>query len=274
VDQSVERTNAHLKDVRNQLAAGLVPPSDVLSVEAQASRQTMLSVQSRSLRDSAQEQLAYLIGAPAGSALAPAGALDLGGVEDTDAAALLEDAQRQRADRAALSARVSAAVERAKAAESGRKPSVAVGAGFDYARPNSRIFPRQDKWLYSWDAGVNVNWPLFDGGRSKAELSEALASSRAVTERLAEFDRTLDLDLRQRLNESASARAAIAAAEDGVRAATEARRVIGERYAAGVATSTDVLDAQAALLQAGLDRTQALAAAHLADARLARTLGR
>ena len=61
---------------------------------------------------------------------------------------------------------------------------------------------------------------------------------------------------------------------DAVRSATEARRVLGERFAAGVATSTDLLDANVALLQAELDRTQAIANARLADARLARALGR
>ena len=49
--------------------------------------------------------------------------------------------------------------------------------------------------------------------------------------------------------------------------------MVGERFAAGVATSTDVLDAQVALLQAGLDRTQALANVRLAEARLERALG-
>ena len=53
-----------------------------------------------------------------------------------------------------------------------------------------------------------------------------------------------------------------------MRSATEARRVLGDRFAAGVATSTDVLDAQVALLQAELDRTRALANAKLAEARL------
>ena len=53
----------------------------------------------------------------------------------------------------------------------------------------------------------------------------------------------------------------------GVRSATEARRVIAERFAAGVATNTDVLDAQVALLQAELDRTRALANVNLAAAR-------
>ena len=56
--------------------------------------------------------------------------------------------------------------------------------------------------------------------------------------------------------------------------ATEARRVVQERFAAGVATSTDVLDAQVALLQAELDRTRALATMRLALARLDRAVGR
>jgi outer membrane protein TolC len=49
---------------------------------------------------------------------------------------------------------------------------------------------------------------------------------------------------------------------------------VQERFAAGVATSTDLLDAQVALLQAELDRTRALANARLASARLDRALGR
>jgi outer membrane protein len=76
------------------------------------------------------------------------------------------------------------------------------------------------------------------------------------------------------VSEIASARASIDAAEQAVRAAAEARRVAGERFDAGVATSTDVLDAQLALLQAELDRTEATAGLHLAEARLERTLGR
>jgi outer membrane protein TolC len=65
----------------------------------------------------------------------------------------------------------------------------------------------------------------------------------------------------------------VASADDAVRAATEARRVVGDRFAAGVATSTDLLDAQQAVLQAALDRTQAIASGKLAEARLRRVTG-
>jgi len=71
-----------------------------------------------------------------------------------------------------------------------------------------------------------------------------------------------------------SGRAAVVASNDTVRAAAEARRVVSERYAAGVITQTEVIDADLALLQAELDRTRGMAAVRLAEAQLARALGR
>ena len=61
---------------------------------------------------------------------------------------------------------------------------------------------------------------------------------------------------------------------DPVRAAREAHRVVTDRYRQGVATNTEVLDAQVALVAAALDRTRAVAGTRLAEARLNRALGR
>ncbi|PYR63800.1 MAG: hypothetical protein DMF91_02325 [Acidobacteria bacterium] len=274
VDESVTRVAAHLRDVRNQLNAGLVPPNDVLSVEAQESRQRMLSIQAHATRDVAEAELGRLIGAEPGTAIQPASPLDAPAPESVAIATLIATARQQRAEHAALIKRAKAADERKAAAAAGRKPTIAVGGGLDYARPNPRIFPREAAWRESWDASVNVNWPLFDGGRTRAEVAEATAMARAASERLAEFDTALAVEVRQRLSELESSRAAIDAATDGVRAAAEASRVVGDRFNAGVATSTDRLDAHVARLQADLDRTQALANARLAEARLARALGK
>jgi outer membrane protein TolC len=131
-----------------------------------------------------------------------------------------------------------------------------------------------DEWHRSWDVGVSLSWNAWDAGRTRAEVAETVSLGQAARERLADFDTTLALEIRQRTLELDSARAQIAAAEDGVRASTEARRVVQERFAAGVATATDLLDAQVALLQAELDRTRALAGARLANARLDRAMGR
>ena len=274
VEESLRRVAAHLQDVRNRLAAGLVPPNDVLSVEAQESRQRMLAVQARSTREVAEAELARLVGVEPGTSLEPTALIELPAVPTRSLEGLIASARAQRPERAALNKRTTAAQERERAAGAGLKPTIAVGGGVDYARPNPRIFPRQEAWRESWDASVNISWPVFDGGRVRAELAETAAWSRAVDERAADFDRTLAVEIRQRLSELLASRAVVDAATDAIRSATEARRVVGVRFNAGVATSTDVLDAHVALLQAELDRTQGVAAARLAEARLERALGR
>jgi outer membrane protein TolC len=233
----------------------------------------MLVAQARANRDVAEADLARLIGAPPGTVIEPAAALAPPTVS-TDITALVADARRNRPDRRALLERLEASGLRREAALAGHRPTVAVGGGVDYARPNPRIFPRMRDWRESWDASINVNWPLFDGGRARSETAEASAAQRALEARLAEFDSLLELDIRQRVAELVASRSAIDSAEAAIAAAQEARRVVGDRFAAGVAISTDVTDAQVALLQAQLDRTQAIATARLAEARLNRALGR
>jgi outer membrane protein len=274
VQEAVARAAAHLTDVRNQLAAGTVPPNEVFTVEAQESRQRMLAAQALATRDVAEAELGRLVGAAPGTPIEPADAPDPPAAPTSTLPELIDAARQQRPERNLLEKRARAAGERTHAASAGSRPVVAVAGGVDYARPNPRIFPREDTWRTSWDAGVNVYWPLFDGGRTRSELAEATAQGRALQERLADFDASLASEVRQRLREVEASRAAIDAAADAVRSAAEARRVLGDRFAAGVATATDVLDAQIALFQAELDRTQAIAGAHLADARLARALGR
>ena len=273
LDDSLARMGEHVRDVRNQLDAGLLPPNELLTAQAQEAHQRMLSIQATTTRDMASADLARLAGLDPGTRITPDAPLEPPSVTAT-VEALVAEARQNRPERKALEHRVTAAEERQGAANAGRRPVVAVVGGVDYARPNPRIFPRVGDWRESWDAGVNVAWPIFDGGRAKSEAAEAEAGVRAVQARLAEFDSVVALEIRQRMSELESSRAALDAADIGVRAATEARRVVGDRFAAGVAISTDVVDAQMAILQAQLDRTQAIASARLAEARLNRALGR
>jgi outer membrane protein TolC len=273
VEQSIAAVQAHLNDARRRLDAGIVAPHEVLAVETQESRQQLIAIQARGNRDVAEADLARLIGMPRAriepaSALAPA-------VASTDRPeALVAEAASRRAERQALSQRLSAAEERSRAAEALNRPTLSAAAGLEYARPNPRFFPRENEWHSSWDVSVNVGWLLFDGGRNRAEMAETSAATRAMRARIDEFDAVLDVEVRRAVTELTSSIAAIETADQGIRAAAEARRVANERFLAGVATSAEVLDAQVALLQAELDRTQALAAGRVAEARVARAVGR
>jgi outer membrane protein TolC len=274
IDRSLARAQANVNDVRQRLNAGLVPPNEVASAEAQESRQRMLLIETRNQAEQSSAELARLIGEDVLQPIEPAADLELDAPAAIALPALIAEARSTREERRAIQQRIAAAEEQVAAAEGGRRPAIAITGGFDYARPNPHIFPRADRWDDSWDAGVSATWALWDGGRSKAEAAHARTLIDAARQRLAEFDSVVALDLRQRLLDIDSGRAALAAADDAVRAATEARRVVAERYSAGVAIQTDVLDADVALLQAELDRTRAIAGVRLAEARLTRALGK
>jgi outer membrane protein TolC len=272
--RSLEAVEAHVRDLRARLDQGLIPPSDVLTAEARRSQERLLLIEATNTRRVVEADMRRLLGLEGFAPIEPQAALQPAGPAQAALADLLEEARRRRPERRALEDRVSAARARTDAAGAARRPQLAANAGYDYARPNPRIFPRADEWNDSWDVSVNVSWPLWDGGRAGAARAEAAAGVRAAEARAADFDRLLAFEVQQRQLDLESSLAAIAVADDGLRAAAEARRVLGERFNAGVATSTEVLDAETDVLNADLARTRALANARLAEARLARTLGR
>jgi outer membrane protein TolC len=280
LEQALARSEAHLRDVRERFTVGLIPPNEVASAEAQESRQRMLLIEARNQRELSSAELGRLVGVDvAGGVVEPTATLDvpsaLAPAEPLQARqALVVEARTARPERRGLERRIDAAEHQRAAALAGKLPTVALVAGFDYARPNPRIFPRAERWDDSWDAGVNVSWSLWDGGRMRAEVAQANGLVRVAEARLAELDSLIALEIRQRQLEIDSGRAAVSAAGDAIRAATEARRVVGERYQVGVAAQIELLDADFALLQAEIDRTRALAGIRFAEARLARALGR
>lgn len=277
LQRSLEAIDAQVSALQARFSQGLIPPNDVSAAEAQRAHQRLLALQASNQRAIAEADLRRVTGNDTPGRLEPdpasAAALPLPAAQVEEVAALIATALHARPERRALEQRVAAAGQQVFAAAAAWKPQIAIGGGYDYARPNPRIFPRTTDWRTSWDASVSVSWTLWDGGRRAADRAFAVANQAALRARAADLDRTLTFEVRQRRLEFDSSLAAISAADEEVRAAGDAERAVGERYRAGVATSTDVLDAQVARLEAELDRTRAVADARLAQARLARATG-
>jgi outer membrane protein TolC len=149
-----------------------------------------------------------------------------------------------------------------------------VSGGLDYANPNRQVLPPEAAWKHTWDVGVQLSLSVFDGGRVSAAVARAEAEGQAARHRLADLDRRIRLQVTQAALDLEAAEAAVDVAEHGHHSARENHRVAGDRYREGVIPSSELLDASVALLQAGLDRTQALAAVRLAAAELDRAVGR
>jgi outer membrane protein TolC len=153
-------------------------------------------------------------------------------------------------------------------------PTVGLNAGFDYSNPNRRIFPPAAEWQDTWDAGVSVSFTLWDAGRTSSAVEQASAQADAATHELEALDRRIRLEVTARALDLGAASQGVDVASRNLEAATENHRVSGDRYTEGLIPSSDLLDAETALLNAGLDRVNALAEAQLARARLDRAVGR
>ena len=276
LEVSTVRVQAQLNDANQRFKVGLIPPNEVFLLEAQRSREQAQFIEARNLFEGALIDLKRLVGLERGAVIELAEPLEREYLspKQLDTGALIKSALDSRPERQALSLRLGGLQARQQAAQTGNRPTVSAFGGVDYGNPNLRHFPRQDKVQRSWDIGVNINWNFVDFGRTNAQVAEAAAAVSATRERIAEFDEVIAADVEQRLLDLQSSEAMVRAAADAIRSAAEARRIVGDRFNAGVATSTDVLVAQVALLDSELARTRALAAQRLAEARLERSIGR
>src|SRR5687767_24228 len=144
LNHSVENLDAHVRDVRSRLEQGLVPPNEVLSAEAQRSRQRVLALDARNARMSVEADLKRLIGDDTVAAIEPRVTAGDTVPSPGPLATLLDEAQQRRPERQAFQERAAAARAREAAAAAAARPQIGLAGGYDYARPNPRIFPRAD----------------------------------------------------------------------------------------------------------------------------------
>ena len=140
---------------------------------------------------------------------------------------LVADARSTRDERRALEQRIAAAEEQVAAAE-GSSPA------FDRHHRRRLITRGRTRTSFRAPTAGTIRGTRACPRRGRSGTAAAPGPKRrqartvvdAARQRLAEFDSVLALEVRQRLLDIDSGRAALAAADEAVRAATEARRVV------------------------------------------------
>jgi outer membrane protein TolC len=154
------------------------------------------------------------------------------------------------------------------------RPRVAASAGVELSRPNTRYVPITDQFEDSWQVGVGVSWEVFDRGGRRAEVAAARAEAEAARHDLESVERAVRVQVEQAWHRLAAAEASVPVAQRAEESAAENLRVVSDRYREGLVPSSELLDAEVALRDAGLERTRAVAATRLAQVGLERAMGR
>jgi outer membrane protein TolC len=111
----------------------------------------------------------------------------------------------------------------------------------------------------NWLVAVSMRWNLFDGFANRARLTGAKASHQSARAQQREASQRVRLEVFRAWADSRAAEERIAVAAAAVAQAEESLRIIKNRYDSGLATVTDLLRNETALLEA---RTRRLAAIH------------
>jgi outer membrane protein len=122
--------------------------------------------------------------------------------------------------------------------------------------------------------GLKANWNVWEWGASWHAQKAAEEQTTVVEHDLEDQGRQIDLQVATDLAEARAATSAVDVAREAIASAEEAYRVTEALLKAGSATTTDVLDAQAALTQARLNLTRAQYEQAIGQVAIARSLGR
>jgi outer membrane protein TolC len=179
----------------------------------------------------------------------------------------LKAAVNKRSDLKIAAAQLQAAEEALKAARAEHLPSVNVNgfAGVEGINPNA------GNGVFSGTASLSV--PVWQGGRIHADIEQALA---AIDQRRAEYQDqrgAVELDVRNAFTDFETAKDQVTVAESNRSLALETLQQSQDRFAAGVATSVEVVQSQESLAAADRDYVNSLYSHNLAKLSLARALG-
>jgi len=276
--EAVTAYEAHLTDARHRFDYGVAARNEVLAVQVERDRAELARLQAENAAAIANADLGRLVGLPSGTLIepteplpaAPAVAASTAG---SDPEALFAAADKARPELRALEARIAAARANVDLQRAAAKPQASLSLGYDYANPNPRIVPPRDEFRGTWAAGVTVSLKAFDGGRSAAAAAQAAAQADALARELEDRRQRLRLEVTSRLLDVRTALAGLAVTERNLEAARENVKVAKDRYREGVIPSTELLDAETALLRAGLDQTSAATQVRVALANLEHAVG-
>lgn len=260
-DSHVATMRQHAKDVGELNAHGYVARHDVLATEVALANALQLQLQASNSLNLAKATYNRWLGRSADAALTLHDP-ELSSDFNTPLAELTTTAMTRRPEVTALGKQAQALSAQAASTRAGHLPQIGFSAG--YAKLENRYLT-QDK---GWYAGIMMKWELFDGGLIKQQSSKLLAESQAVGEMLKDSQEKISLQVRQAwLNyQEASSRQLLA--EKAVAQAEQVSELARERYRNGLASNTEVLDAETRRLQAHANRYQAKYDLTLSDIQL------
>jgi outer membrane protein TolC len=236
-EQSLAEAEELVTMAQEREAAGTGLHADTLRSEVLRNDVRRQLLVARNSVQSAQRRLALAIGRPDGmidiAAPAPNNAIPLPD----------ENAAMQRGDLAAMAKTVAGAELATRQKQATYLPRIGLQASYFW---NERDLTFTDE-AESWSVSAGLEWLLFDAGERSSALAGARARQLALELQEREQHRQARLAVAEAIQQTEEAVAQLELAQSSLASAEASRELVSQRYAAGLATISDLLAVQTEL---------------------------
>ena len=272
---SVNTLTEHLKNVNAQYTVGTVAKSDVLGTQVQMANAEQNLINAKNSYDVAIASLNNVMGLPTDTELNLTDSLDYN-VYEIPLEECTAYARSNRPDVLIADYQVAIAEAGVQQAKAGYMPKVSAQASKSWAGDSpfgsEETDPRYQN-NNNWTAGVVVSWDIWDNNVTQSKVNQSKAAV-AKAEAAAENTRQSgDLEVRTAYLNLKAAEKSINTTQVAVDKAQEDYKIAQVRYAAGVGTNLDVMDAEEKLTQAQTNYYTALYNYNSSKADLDRAMG-
>src|ERR1051325_1716005 len=275
-DAFVALRQRELDDAKNRLEAGVATRFEVLRAEVELANARPLLIRARNNHRIAKNNLANLLSydlPPTVWEDIPLQLTDTLEADPYDIAlpTAIGQALERRPELGAVRKAERLRAEGIVTARAGRKTSAELFAG--YGARNTSFGDDFFRDVSGWNAGVQMNWDIFDGFLTKGKVQEARALHEKSKVEVDDIGRKIELEVRTGYSQFIEAKEVLDSQKKVVEQGEEALRLAEARLKEGKATQLDILQAQTSLTEARSIQIQALRDYSVARARLERAIG-
>ncbi len=274
VEENLKSLEKHLADTKNFLENGLVTRNDLLKLEVQYSNTELKKIEAKNAVELARTSFNKAVGLPLNTSSQVMAEKPQAISLTTKFDELLTEALQSREEIKSLEYKIKAGEENIDAAQAGWFPSIFLFGDYYYSKPNQRIMPLEDKFEDTWAVGVGLNWNIFDWGETSAKTTQAEQQLIQAETSYQIIKENIELEVYKDYLTTLSEFEKVSVSNKAVEQAEENYRITKDKYNQQLATSTDLIDAEVALLNAQTNLTNALVDLELAKTKLEKSVGR
>ncbi len=258
---SIEAIRASLAVARARYKAGDLLRIDLLNLEVQESSASESIILAEHGLELSQKIFLNLLGLQDG-------AVGIDSTRDCDQSIPQERSYRLRPELQSFDYAEEAAIANVTAARGGNLPTVDGFASYQYDKGFVT-----DGSGDSWMAGVKVNYRLFEGKRTSADVANAMAALATIRAQRVKLELGMDLEVKQADLSYRQAMQRLKVTKKMVEQAEESARLSRSRFKEGVILSSDLIDIEMRLTDARVRQSVASANIKVAKADLRRAMG-